>query len=435
MSREIRGNQRHLTLDDRIYIEKCLEKNMTFKDISKFLCKDPTTISKEVKKNRLYQLRNHYKVDPNNCKFRRDCHMQNICKRPIPCNKQCSYCPSCNKRCEKYIPEKCKALDKAPFVCNGCSKKSHCRTDKYYYRATAAQNHYRDTLSSCREGICMTESELCDLDEMISPLIRSGQSIAHIYAKHKNEIPVTSRTLYNYVEQNALSVKNIDLPRKVKYKPRKATKQPRKEHSWLEGRSYSDFTELLRDYPETPVVEMDTVEGSTGGKVLLTMLFRNSRFMLAFLLPAKKQEHVLEVFNRLENALGTILFSKTFPVILTDNGSEFLNPILLENSFDSFVRTSIYYCDPNASYQKGSLEKNHEYIRYVIPKGKSFNGFTQEDITLLIDHINSTARDSLNGRTPFELASLLLDHYVIETLGLKKIEHDDICLKPSLLRK
>jgi IS30 family transposase len=152
-------------------------------------------------------------------------------------------------------------------------------------------------------------------------------------------------------------------------------------------------------------------------------------------LPEKKQEHVLEVFNSLENALGTILFAKTFPVILTDNGSEFLNPILLENGFDSFVRTSIYYCDPNASYQKGSLEKNHEYIRYVIPKGKSFDGFTQEDITLLINHINSTARDSLNGRTPFELASLLLDHYVNETLGLKKIEHDNICLKPNLLRK
>lgn len=130
-----------------------------------------------------------------------------------------------------------------------------------------------------------------------------------------------------------------------------------------------------------------------------------------------------------------MVFLKTFPVILTDNGSEFLNPVLLETGIDSVVRTSIFYCDSNASYQKGTLEKNHEYIRYIIPKGTSFDGYTQRDITLMINHINSTARDSLNGRTPFEPASLLLHPNVIETLGLKKIEHDDVLLKPSLLKK
>jgi IS30 family transposase len=424
-----------MTLDDRIHIEKCLERDMTFKDIARFLRKDPTTISKEVKKNKVYQQKNSHTVAPNNCIFKRDCRLENVCNRPYPCNKRCSLCISCNKRCGKYKPGICRNLEKAPFVCNGCAKKFQCRMDKYYYRAAVAHDRYRETLSSCREGICMSENELCDLDELVSPLIRNGQSIAHIYAKHSDEIPFTSRSLYNYVEQNVLSVKNIDLPRKVKYKPRKGPKPPRKEHTWLEGRKYSDFIELLRDYPETPVVEMDTVEGSIGGKVLLTMLFRNSRCMLAFLLPGKKQEYVLDVFNRLEKALGTILFLKTFPVILTDNGSEFLNPVLLESGFDSFVRTSVYYCDPNASYQKGSLEKNHEYIRYVIPKGRSFDDYTQEDITLMINHINSTARDSLNGRNPFELASLLLDRFVLETLGLKKIEHDDVLLKPSLLRK
>lgn len=435
MSKEIRGNQRHMTLDDRIYIEKCLDKRMAFKDVAKYLRKDPTTISKEVKKNRVYQRRNSYAVAPNNCIYKRECQLKNVCNFPIPCTKRCSQCASCNKRCSKYTPGTCKSLDKAPFVCNGCGKKLQCRMDKYYYRAATAYDRYKNTLSSCREGIHMTENELCDLDEMVSPLIRNGQSIAHIFAKHQDEIPFTSRTLYNYVEQNVLSVKNIDLPRKVRYKPRKGPKQSRKEHLWLTGRKYSDFTELLQDYPETPVVEMDTVEGTIGGKVLLTMLFRNSRCMLAFLLPGRKQEHVLEVFNGLEKALGTIHFLKTFPVILTDNGSEFLNPILLESGFDSFVRTSVYYCDPNASYQKGMLEKNHEYIRYVIPKGVSFDDYTQDDITLLINHINSTARDSLNGHNPFELASLLLDRSVIETLGLKKIEHDDVLLKPSLLRK
>lgn len=434
MSKEVRGNQRHMTLDNRIYIEKCLDINMSFKDTAKYLCKDPTTIAKEVKKHRVHKLRNTF-YQPNNCKFRRSCNLQNICHRSVLCGKYCTHCPHCNKHCGKYEPDVCQRLVRAPFVCNGCDKKAQCRLDKYYYRASAAHSHYRETLSSCREGINMTESDLCDLDELVSPLIRNGQSIAHVFAGHSNEIPFTSRTLYNYVEQNVLSVKNIDLPRKVKYKPRKGPKPPRKEHSWLEGRKYSDFTDYLKDYPETSVVEMDTVEGVQGGKTLMTMLFRNSRLMLAFLLPQKTQECVLEVFHRLEVELGTITFLKTFPVILTDNGSEFLNPVLLETGINSIIRTSIYYCDPNASYQKGALEKNHEYIRYIVPKGKPFDDFTQEDINLMINHINSTARASLNGRTPFELASLLLDHCVVETLGLKSVEHDDVLLKPSLLKK
>lgn len=434
MSKEIRGNQRHLTLDDRIYIEKCLDQDMTFKDTAKYICKDPTTISKEVKKHRIPKPRNNY-IQPNNCKYRKECMLHNICNRTISCNKRCAQCPHCNRNCGKYSPELCQRLIRAPFVCNGCDKKANCRLDKYYYRAAAAYDHYKESLSSSREGINMTESDLYDLDGLVTPLIRNGQSIAHIYAGHMDEIPFTSRTLYNYIERNVLSVRNIDLPRKVKYKPRKGPRLPRKEHAWLDGRKYSDFMELMADRPETPVVEMDTVEGAIGGKVLLTMLFRSSRCMIAFLLPGKKQEYVLEVFNRLEKTLGTILFLKTFPVILTDNGSEFLNPVLLETGLDSLVRTSIYYCDPNASYQKGSLEKNHEYIRYVIPKGKSLDSYTQGDISLLMNHINSAARDSLNGRTPFELASLLLDRCVIDTLGLKKIEHDDVCLRPNLLRK
>src|SRR5665647_860903 len=151
--------------------------------------------------------------------------------------------------------------------------------------------------------------------------------------------------------------------------------------------------------------------------------------MLAFLLPDKTQASVVNVFNSLEEKLGTIVFNRTFPLILTDNGSEFNNPLLLEIGKEDFLRTRIFYCDPNAAYQKGSLEKNHEFIQYVVPKGKSFDGYIQEDITKMINHINSTARGSLNGRTPFELASLLLDETATETMGLKEIKYDKVHLK------
>jgi IS30 family transposase len=186
-------------------------------------------------------------------------------------------------------------------------------------------------------------------------------------------------------------------------------------------------------HPDTSVVEMDTVEGVKGGKVLLTLLFRQSKLMLAFLLKSKTQEEVLKVFRLMEAALGTITFKQTFPLILTDNGSEFINPILLETGFDSMIRTSLYYCDPRASFQKGGLEKNHEFIRYFAPQGTAFDNLTQTDITRMINHINNTARDGLNGKTPFKLASVLLDQSVIDYLELQYITPDEVTLKPALL--
>lgn len=434
MSKEIRGNQRHMTLDDRIYIEQALEKAMTFKEIAKFLKKDPTTISKEIKKHRTLKPRNSY-GSLNTCKSRQSCRLSNVCKRTVTCKKRCASCSDCNKNCDSYIKDECTKINHAPYVCNGCEKKVQCRYDKYFYRSTTAYKRYRLLISSSREGINITEENLSELDSLISPLILKGQPIAHIYVKHASEIPCGIRTIYNYIDNNVLGVKNLDLLRKVKYKLRKQAKKSHKDPSLREGRKYTDFTAYLEKFPDTQVVEMDTVEGVKGGKVLLTMLFRNSKCMLAFLLPSKTQEAVLEVFNRLEESISTFVFRKTFQLILTDNGSEFLNPILLETGKDSIIRTSIYYCDANASYQKGALEKNHEFIRYIVPKGESFDDYTQEDITLMINHINSTARGILNGLPPYELASLLLDEYVIEKLGLKRIAHDNVFLKPSLLKK
>ena len=85
-----------------------------------------------------------------------------------------------------------------------------------------------------------------------------------------------------------------------------------------------------------------------------------------------------------------------------------------------------------ASYQKPHVEKNHEYIRYILPKGRSFNDLTQEEITLMMNHINSTARASLNGNTPFKLAQMLLDNSLLEKLSLKHIPADEVHLKPAL---
>ena len=307
---------------------------------------------------------------------------------------------------------------------------------KYYYRAEIAQKDYRAKLVSSREGINLSERDFIQLDELISPLIKKSQPLAHIFSNHEAEIPCSRRTVYNYLACNILTARNIDLPRRVRYKPRYHHYKPvQRNFSWLESRRYGDFIDFITLHPETSVVEMDTVEGTKGGKVLLTFLFRQSHLMIAFLLQSKTQEEVLRVLNGMEKAIGTVCFRKTFPIILTDNGSEFVNPVLIETGFDGTIRTSVYYCDPRASYQKGGLERNHEFIRYFSPQGKPLDAYTQYDITRMINNINSTARDGLNGRTLFELASLLMDKCVMEYLKLYKIDPDDVTLRPSVLKE
>ncbi|MFR7491750.1 MAG: hypothetical protein ACLUXK_06540 [[Ruminococcus] torques] len=110
---------------------------------------------------------------------------------------------------------------------------------------------------------------------------------------------------------------------------------------------------------------------------------------------------------------------KLFPVILTDNGASFKDPAIFERP-EGELLSRVFYCDPMASWQKGRLEKNHEFIRYIIPKGTTFAGLDQEQVTLITNHINSVARASLNGCTPFELALLLIDRKLLDHLPAGK---------------
>jgi len=274
------------------------------------------------------------------------------------------------------------------------------------------------------------------MDEIISPLVLKGQSLSHIFTHHKNEINCCERTLYYYFDKNAFTARNIDLPRKVKYKPRKKSIEPViKESTYKIGRTFDDFGKFIADNPNIPVVEMDTVHGTRSGKVLLTFMFRNCSLMLALIIDSCSQKDVKDAIDKLYEILGHEVFKRSFPVILTDNGSEFKDPEGLELDIEGSQRTKIFYCNPMASFQKPHVEKNHEYIRYIIPKGKSFDNRTQEDITLMMNHINSAARASLNGNTPFKLAQMILDSLFLDKLSLKHIAADEIHLKPALFKK
>lgn len=438
-------DQKHLTTTQRIKIEKGLNDGLSFAAIARNIDKHPGTIAKEVKKHRFFPPR-QYPDKPIQCARFKECQLRFLCDKPN-CVKVCKYCynvplrqPRCISDCPDYLEPRCLKLSKAPFVCNYCPKVKHCQKHHAFYSAQKADESYKELLVSCRAGINQDAADIALLDDLISPLLKQGQSLAHIYAFHGHEIPCSRRTLYNYIDKGIFSARNIDLRRKVRYKckPRKTgTRISLAAREFRSGRTYEDFQKYLREHPGVSVVEMDTVEGGkeNSKQAFLTLFFRCCSLMLIFVLEEKTQDHVIEVFDLLHEKLGQESFQGLFPVILTDNGSEFQFPARLECDKNGEIRTRVFYCNPNSSWQKGMIEKNHEYIRYVVPKGKSLDVYTQADAMKLMNHINSEARDSLNGCTPFRLSQMLLNSALHKLLKLREIPADKVSLRPSLLKK
>lgn len=312
----------HLTLSDRIAIEVGLRERKSFSAIALELGKDPTTISKEVRTH--IQLKQAGGYNP--CIVLKDCkHYGDLCD---PCKftygKSCSSCfkTKCFERCQDFQQMQCSKLRKPPYVCNGCQQRKSCKLERHLYEAKSAQKEYEVTRSESRQGFAVTPAELDRIDRIISPLIKQGQSIHQICVNNADEIMLDERTIYNYVDAGLLSVGNLDLPRKVRYKVRKKNPSVRVDKQCHLGRTYEDFLEYTALNPDIPVVEIDSVEGRKGGKVLLTIFFRNSNLMLAFLRARNTARSVTEVFEWLYETLGHEQYCRLFPIILTDRGEQ-----------------------------------------------------------------------------------------------------------------
>ncbi len=294
--------------------------------------------------------------------------------------------------------------------------------------------------SDSRKGLQITGEKLKEMDDLLLKLIKKNQPISHICATNKEKIPVSERSIYNYISAGKLKVKLLDLRRQAGYKKRKKEKvktSDRPNPTYRRDRTYEDFKAYMEGKDEASVVEMDTVKGRKGTTTsLLTMLFRKNNLTLIFLMPDCTQRSVIRIFDYLETGLGEDRFRRLFPVILTDNGGEFKNVDGLELTSELTVRTKVFYCDPMASWQKAKCEKNHEYIRYVIPKGTDLSSFTNDDITLLMNHINSTVRKSLSWNSPYDMVSKKdVDMLALmKLLGLEQIPYQEVELSPKLLR-
>lgn len=425
----------HLSLSDRIIIEAGLRERRSFSAIAAELGKDPTTISKEV--------RAHIKLNQaggyNPCMIRKDCkHYGDLCH---PCKftygKSCHSCyrTKCFDVCQGFQPAQCSKLDKPPYVCNGCQQRQTCKLERHLYEAKFAQKEYEAIRSESRQGFAVTPAELERIDQIISPLIKKGQSIHQICVNNADEIMLDERTIYNYVDAGLLSVGNIDLPRKVRYKVRKKKPPVRVDKQCHLGRTYEDFLEYTAANPDVPIVEIDSVEGRKGGKVLLTVFFRNSNLMLAFLRDRNTARSVTEVFEWLYETLGHEQYCRLFPIILTDRGSEFTDPVSIECTKLGEIRSRVFYCDPQRSDQKGGCEVTHEFIRRILPKGTSFDSLQQRDILLMMSHINSYTRKKLNNQSANRLFSFLYGETILPNLGIQDIPANDINLTPRLFKK
>ena len=432
-------NNLGLTLSQRIDIEKGLAENKSFAEIARMISKDPSTISKEVRRHAQVKERPDSRYTNPPCVNRKSCKLSCLCNEN--CGNLCKLCRKTGMRCIDVCPDyqtaECEKLTKPPYVCNGCGKKAHCLMPRKFYSSKYANDCYRDTLVSSREGINQTPESIQKLNDLLTPLLKGKhQSIAHVYATHAEEMGCSRRTLYTYIDMGVFDVRNIDLRRAVRYKKRrKPTAASSKDRTYRQGHNFEDFQKYIQRHPDAPIVEMDCVEGASGdNRALLTMVFRNCNLMLIFLLENQDQECVSEVFVWLETMLGQKAFKRLFPVILTDGGSEFADREDLEHFCDGKQSTTVYYCDPYCFWQKGAIEKNHEYIRYILPKGTSFKNLTGGQVRAMMNHINNEKRDSLNGHSPYELSLLLLDNELHKQLGLEYIHPDEVNISSSVIK-
>ena len=392
--------EKHLTLEAREEIEKCLESGISFKSIAQRTGKSPTTISREVKK--------HLTI--------KEASVKNTKLDGTPIVKTCTN------------------LIKAPFVCNPCKKNHHCSHQKQFYYAKVAQKEYEALLVESREGIPLNKQEFYEADAVITEGIKKGQRLYHIM--QSRDICFSISSAYRHLHRGYLSVKKLDFPRIVKFKERKHYKAAGIPKAVKVGRTYEDFQAYIEEHEIKHWVEMDTVIGRVGGKVIMTFDFTRDNFMFGLLLDDKTAAEAAEKIRILKKALttGEVRFGDIFPVLLTDNGGEFANVAAFTDDAEGIAETRLYFCDPYRSCQKPKVEKNHTLFRDIVPKGESFDHFTQDTVNLIFSHVNSIKRKLLNGKSPYEMFSFIYGESLPSLLGISHIPAGDVVQSPLQLK-
>lgn len=395
----MRNNEKknkHMTLDDRIEIQECLSKGMTFKAIGKRIGKNQTTISREVK-----------------------IHMEPYTNSFV--------------RTEEVCPK----LLKAPFVCNGCEKKSrsNCPYKRQLYVAKKAQAEYDTVLVESRTGIPLNKESFYETERIISEAVQNGQHIYHII--QSNNLPISTATVYRHIQKRYYSITPMDLPRAVKFKPRNSKESDYVPKWAREDRTFDDFLAFMEDNSDMPLVQLDTVIGRIGGKVIMTIHFLNSDFMIGLLLENKTAAEAANKIQTLKTELRALGFNfgDIAPLLLTDNGGEFSIVSAFENDTEGNAESHMFFCEPCSPHEKAEIEKNHTLFRDIVKTGTSFDDFTQETVNLIFSHVNAVKRKQFNGKSAYDMFSFYYSEVLASALGISFIPANEVIQSPKLLAK
>ena len=417
---EIFENNKQLSLSQRNRIEELLNQRKRKFEIANELNKTQSTIAREINRHRILKPHDIYKSENMfNCKYFNNCKV-------------------CTNMCKIFQPISCKDRDRNIGVCNNCSKLKNCNLDKYFYLADKAHEKYRYTLTDSRKGVNLNSSELIELAHIICPLIKKGQSIFTILNNHP-EIKFCEKTIYNYIEMGLFKdwgITNISLKRKVKRISKKKTVlKKRKEPTNYTGRTYTDYLEYKIKNPNITTTEMDTVYNNQLGPYIQTFIFENTSFMIGILHKNKTADSMSETLSNFQDILSAKEYENLFSVLLTDRGSEFAKPQQFEINMDTGeIRSKIFYCDPMQSSQKPHVENNHIFIREILPNGQDWSYLTQEKLDLMFSHINSTPRENLGNKTPYEIFTFIYGKELADKLNIQQISKDEVNTTPRLLK-
>ncbi len=404
----------HFTLETRIFIEEELNNRSSITDIAKALNRDRSNIAREITRNRTILMPSSY--GKTSC-----CIHKDVCR-----NRHID----CDKTCQRFELEICDNLKASPHVCNSCPNKK-CRKAKYYYRAKEANAQYLSNWSKNRTNLHYTKMELNILNNDFYCLVINTKSIYHsLCVINSMGYNFNIKTIYRQIKNNRLRLKSSDLPRtRRKVKHQEIDKDYKRN---IEGHTYKDYLVIIKNNPDIIEWQMDCVQGiqGTNEPVFLTLQIVKIKFLFVFKINRQTNDEVVKKLKTFNEILKSDKLNKLIELLLTDNGSEFIN---LEKLIEGIGTDHIYYCHPYSSFEKGSIENNHELLRRIIPQGVSLSIYNEEDLQAICSHINSLFREELKGKCPFDLINSYLTDKTLNKLGYYQINPKEIKLIPELL--
>jgi len=345
------------------------------------------------------------------------------------------------KQCHLLEQELCPKLKHFPYVCNVCTNKTHCKLLKKYYDPKFAQE-LSDTLKRTpRKVLKLNNYQINTIDTMVSPRIKKGQSIHHIYVTCMYvKSLISEQTFKRYIYLGLFEAKAFNLPMKNRYDPvRKETiKRELLKNNWRkDNRSFADFIDFCEaNKIEQDYWEYDSIEGKKKDKkMILTITYVEFDFQFGLVYEKNNYDDALEKIRELQRKLGE-KFWEIFNVNLSDNGIEFDKFTDIEwDELTGEIKCKTFFTRPHVATDKADCENNHRLVRRILPKFESIEWLTQEQCNLVFSHVNALVRDSKNDKTPYELFVERFGKEVADLLGIFYVKPEDVCLKPFLLIK